>query len=413
LSYAAAAIFLAAGVGSAAAQTAPVELTLMTSYGPNQSRGVVLQKLADQFNTDHTGRIKVNVQVNPDHPAMQAKIRTMIAAGAPPDIFHYNYNAHDLSLPQSGQLLDFTPYMDDAWKAHFNQGDLDRFTVDGKLISIPFQQSPAMFYYDKPLLAKAGITEFPKTWNDLLAACDALQKNGTACISMFTKDDAWHASNAFSYVAACYGGLDVFNGPTLQTDAVVKAFGVLKQLFGYATKDTVGANYDVSSKNFLLSRTAMIIDGPWAIGGMEKQFTTVGDIQVAKAPTCDDAKAPDGFIVTDAPSPMAAGAQSDKARADAIAEWFKYFTSDASATLFAEEGSQPVAFHQTFDQTKVTPLFASYLAAASNAPGNVISLTRTLLPSAQTALPAILESLALDQISPDEAAQQLQAANVE
>src|SRR5580698_11354086 len=87
--------------------TAPVDLVFMTSYGPNQSRGVVLQNVVAQFNDGHAGRIKVSLQVNPDHPAMQAKLRTMIAAGAPPDIFHYNFNALDLAIPRSGQLFDF------------------------------------------------------------------------------------------------------------------------------------------------------------------------------------------------------------------------------------------------------------------------------------------------------------------
>ncbi len=398
-----------AGLGATHAQ-APVNLTIMTSYGPNQSRGVVLQELVNEFNSQHAGKIAVAIQVDPDHPAMQAKLRTMIAAGSPPDIFHYNFNPSDQAIPRSGKLLDFTPYMDAAWKARFGEADLARFTFDGKLVSLPFQQSPAMFYYNKALLNKAGIEKFPSSWKELFAACDALQKANTACISLYTKNDAWHTSNALTYAAACFGGLDVFAGPTLETDAVKKAFANVKQLFGYATKDSVGANYDVSSKNFLLGRTAIVIDGPWAIGPMNDQFKA-GEIAVAPAPTCEGAAVPQSFIVTDAPSPMAAGAQSAKARADAIAEWFKFFTSATSATRFAEKGSQPVAFSQPVDSTKVNALFASYVAASRTVPNKVISAHRVLNPAAQTALPSILEALALDQSTPEQAAARLQAAN--
>jgi raffinose/stachyose/melibiose transport system substrate-binding protein len=404
--------FLAATAGAAWAQS-PVELKIMTSYGTNQSRGVVLQELVDQFNAEQQGKISVSIEVDPDHPAMQAKLRTMIAAGAPPDIFHYNFNSNDLGVPTSGQLLDFAPFMDEEWASRFNQGDLERFTFDGKLVSLPFQQSPAMFYYNTELFEKAGITEFPATWTDLLAACDALQKIDVSCISFFTKADAWHASNAFTYIAACLGGIEVLSGETLETPAVIEAFRMLKQLFAVSTRDAVGASYDVSSKNFLLGRTAMVIDGPWAIGGMNEQFPTAGQIKVASAPTCDNAQAPEGFIVTDAPSPMAGGIQQDPARAAAVVEWFRFFTSDAAAAKFAEQGSQPVAFRQSFDPAKVNALFASYLAASSEAPAKVISAQRVLLPAAQTAWSSILEALALDQISPEDAAAQLQAANVQ
>jgi ABC-type glycerol-3-phosphate transport system substrate-binding protein len=396
--------------GASAQGSAPMNLTIMTSYGPNQSRGVVLQKLVGQFNTEHAGKITVALQVNPDHPAMQAKLRTMIAAGAPPDIFHYNFNPSDLAVPTSGALLDFSPYMDAEWRSHFSASDLARFTFDGKLVSIPFQQSPAKFYYNKALFQKAGIAQFPASWNELLQSCEALRKAGVACISLFTKDDAWHTSNALTYAAACFGGLDVFAGKSLDTPAVERAFSIVKQLFGYTTKDSVGANYDVSSKNFLLGKTAIIIDGPWAIGPMNNEFKN-GEVAVGKAPSCDGAKAPDGYAVTDAPSPFAAGKQGGKAHADAVVEWFKYFTSDAAAALFAQNGSQPVAFRQIVNPQDINPLFASYLAASNEAAGKVISAQRLLHPAAQTALPSLFEALALDQITPEQAAQRLEAAN--
>ena len=67
--------------------------------------------------------------------------------------------------------MDFSEYMDDEWRARFGEGDLENLTIDGEITSIPFEKAGAVFYYNKEVFEKAGITEFPKTWDELLEAC--------------------------------------------------------------------------------------------------------------------------------------------------------------------------------------------------------------------------------------------------
>ena len=49
------------------------------------------------------------------------------------------------------------------------------YTVDGVWASVAWNTSTPIMYYNVEVLAQAGIEELPRTWADILAACEALQ----------------------------------------------------------------------------------------------------------------------------------------------------------------------------------------------------------------------------------------------
>ena len=389
-----------------------VELTMYHSWGEEEQRGQALYNAVDQFNEQHKGEIKITVDVNNDFPAYQEKCKTMVSTGTAPDIFHYNFNPNDLSLQESGKLFDFTPYMDDEWKERFGEGDLDMVTVDGKLTSIPFEKAGAVWYYNTELFDKAGISSFPTTWDELLEDCEKLKGIGVAPFTLYTADDAWYTCNLFTYLAASYAGTDALNaGGSLNTDEMVKAATMLRKLMDYTTNDFIGANYSVASSNFVAEKTAIVIDGSWFIGTAEPIKDKVA---IAQAPTFSDEVVKPGYLVTDAQTPWACGAQDDEAKADAIVTFMKYITSPEVIKQLTLDGG--VFASEKFDITDedreaAGPLKASYIDANLNSTGSVVNLQRNLSKQANALLPSLLESLKLDQITPEEFVQQLDDAN--
>ncbi|HID31406.1 MAG TPA: extracellular solute-binding protein, partial [Desulfobacterales bacterium] len=204
-------------------------------------------------------------------------------------------------------------------------------------------------------------------------------------------------------------------GQPLDSPAVVKAAELVKQLFEkYTTPDAVGANWAVSSGHFLAGRTAMIIDGPWLISLINDQVEDPTQIGVAVAPTYKGGKGQPGLIVTDAMTPWAAGKQPTKEREEAIVDFMKYFTSEESVKIITLEGNLPLAVKATFTEEELKaadPLLAQVIVIGSKAPEAVVSMTRILKPPASEKLPALLEGLALGQISPEEFAKKLQEFN--
>ena len=390
-----------------------IVISMYHSWSTDTQRGKALNDLIAQFNEENKGKIRVNVDINPDFPAYQEKVKAMISAGNTPDIFHYNFNPNDLSRQNSGKLLDFTPYMDADWKARFNEGDLQTLTINGKLTSIPFEKAGALIYYNKTLFAKAGYNEFPKTWDDLFDAFDRLKAMGVTPISLYTADDAWHTTNLLSYLSASAGGTRLFNeGGSIDTPALVKGAEYLKKAFGYTTGDAVGANYSVSSNNFSAGKTAMVIDGPWLIGSLDPEIKD--KITIAPAPTFGDGTVTPGFTVTDAQTPWAAAVQTDKAKEAAIVKFMKFISNSENTKALTLNGSVFLSAHLDLvesDLTGVDPLMVQYIKVNSAAKESIVNIQRNLTTSANASIPSLLESLALDMVTPGQFVKQLSEKN--
>lgn len=393
-------------------ESGAIVLDMYHSWSTDSERGEALDKLVKQFNEEHAGKIEVKVTVNPDFPAYQEKVKTMISTDTTPDIFHYNFNPNDLSRQKSGKLMDFTEYMDDEWSARFGDGDLENLTVDGKITSIPFEKAGAALYYNKDLFAKAGIGEFPKTWDELSEACKKLKENGITPFSLYTADDAWYACNLFTYLAASYAGTDALNkGGDINTPEMKKAASKLREFWDYTTQDAVGANYSVAMNNFASGKTAMAIDGPWLIGSL-------GDIQdsigIANAPSFGDGRVSEAYVVTDAQTPWAAAATEDKEKEEAIVTFMKFITSEESVKQLTLDGAvflSPKLDTEDEDVQATEGLLGEYLALNAEAEDSTVNIQRNLSTAANAKLPSLLESLVIDNITADEFVEQLAMEN--
>ncbi|PZE21615.1 ABC transporter substrate-binding protein [Paenibacillus xerothermodurans] len=389
------------------------QINLLSSWSTDTERGRVLQNLIDRYNEQNRDKVRVNVDINPDWPAYQEKVKTMIAANQTPDVFNFNFNPNDLSRQKSGNLLDFTPHLDKTWKSRFKADDLEALTVDNTLTTLPFEKAGVLFYYNKDLFAKAGIQHFPTNWDEFFAVCAKLKDHGITPISLMTADDAWHTTNALTYLAASADGVNVFDvGQSLATPAMVKAAEYLEKLFEYTTEDALGANYAVSSNHFVLGNTAMIIDGPWLIGSLDPQ--QLNSYGVAPGPTFNDGKAKPGFIVTDTYTPWSAGKQASKEKEQAVVDFMKYLTSEESSKQLTLQGKILLSTKMNLSEEEMNSsgeALGSFIQMGNEAPESLIQIVRVLKPTAIAQLPALLEGLFLQQLSPQEFAHRLDAAN--
>lgn len=390
-----------------------IKLTMLSSWSTEEDRGKALHDVINNFNEEYEGEIKVEVDINPDWPALQEKTKQMISADQTPDIFNYNYNPYDLSRQESGKLIDFQQYMDEEWKDRFKEGDLEELKTNGEITAIPFEKAGVLFYYNKDLFAEAGIESFPKTWDEFIKVSEQLKANGITPISLMTSDDAWHATNLFSYLAASFGGIDVFDiEQSLDSEAIVKAADMFNELFQYTTSDAVGANYSVSSNHFNIGNTAMIIDGPWLIGNLDEGL--VDSVGIATSPTFDDGTVPEGFIITDTYTPWSAGKQKSEEKEEAIVEFMKYMTSEESSKHFTLEGNILLSTNMDLNDEELQsagPILGQFINESNQATESLVQVSRVLKPNAIAKLPSLIENLVLDQITPEEFAAQLQLEN--
>jgi ABC-type glycerol-3-phosphate transport system substrate-binding protein len=403
--------------GAVLGAEAPVEIQVLSNFTSDVARGKVLDELIKEFNAQHQGDYTVVSKAQPDWPTLQQQIRSLISAGKTPDVFIYNFNPSDLSREKSGQLMDWSKTLDDdaAWKGRFRTSDLDKLTIDGKLIGIPADQSPALVYYNMDMLKAAGINSAPQTWDEFFADGEKLKAKGAAALALYTKDDAWHTMNAFSYIAASAGGADAFGpGKSLDSPAIVTAAEDIKKLFALSTPDALGGNYSTSSSAFLNGQAAAVIDGPWLISSIQGAMKDPSAVEVAAAPTFGDGKLAPGSVITDSLNVWGAAKQSDSKKSAGVAAWMKFFTSEAAAAKMAVDGQYPMAVKTTLtdaDTKRAPSQMAEVLKLYNAAPNRIVQLERGLTSSAQAQLPSLLESLALGKVSPQDFAATLQKDN--
>ena len=405
--------------GGSSQSSGPVKIDVVSNFTSDIARGQELNDLIKQFNAEHKGKIAVVSQTTADWPTLQAKIRTEISVGDAPDVFLYNFNPSDLSLEKYGanSLINWTKYLnaDPSWKASFSSQDLSTLTHSGDTVAIPDDQSSALIYYNKSLFTKAGISTFPTTWTQFFADAKKLQAAGITPISLYTADDAWYAMNAYSYLAISDGGTGAYYATKLRTAPMTEAAASLKQLFSYAPKNAVGANYAVASASFLDGKSAMAIDGPWLISSIQQDMknycTNVG---VATAPTNGSSTEQPGTIVTDALTVWGAAKSPNQAEQQAVVEWMKFYTSPQSAAGMATTGQFPLIVKTPTSGAafaKSNCLMKPFVDLTNAAPAKSVNVERYMTTEAQAQLPSLVDGLAAGSISPAKFVSELQQLN--
>ena len=99
-------------------------------------------------------------------------VNTRIANGEAPDLLNIDgfadYQADDLLLPASEWVSEET-------YAKFFDSFLEQSVVDGTVWAVPDLASARALYYNADILAAAGVESAPATWEELVAACEAIK----------------------------------------------------------------------------------------------------------------------------------------------------------------------------------------------------------------------------------------------
>ena len=104
-------------------------------------------------------------------------VNTRIANGEAPDLLNIDgfadYQADGLLLPASEWVSEET-------YAKFFDSFLEQSVVDGTVWAVPDLASARALYYNADILAAAGV-EVPTTWDELVAACEAIKAYDASC----------------------------------------------------------------------------------------------------------------------------------------------------------------------------------------------------------------------------------------
>jgi len=219
--------------------------------------------------------------------AYKTKIKTALGAGQGPTII-WGWGGGGLrEYVKNNQVEDLTSWFDQnpQQKERRFASSFNAATVNGKLYALPAETvTPIVFYYNKKVFDKAGVSEPPKTWADIMSLVDTFNSKGIAPFSLGGQS-RWTNMMWLEFLLDRIGGPQIFQNalegkPNAWSDPAVKdmltkvqdlvrANGFIK---GFSSI-TADSNADLAV--FYTGRAAMMVHGAWTYGTMK---TSAGDL---------------------------------------------------------------------------------------------------------------------------------------
>lgn len=197
-------------------------------------------------------------------------LRTSLASGDPADVFFMWGGSIANPFIKAGAVepLDGV-YSERGFTDRFPAWTVDRLKFDGKLYGVPFHGQGMGFFYRKDLFEAAGVTELPKTYAELEAACDALKANDVHCATTGGKF-GWHVMRLVDYFIETSCGPEIhdqLNALEASWDqpCVVESYTKLKKWIDneWLVPDFLNVAPDDSRISVYQGKAAMVLEGPW------------------------------------------------------------------------------------------------------------------------------------------------------
>lgn len=189
------------------------------------------------------------------------------------------------------ELKDLTVPLDDLVKSNnldisvYNKAMMDGMTVDGTLRGIPYDAEPTVLYYNKDLLAAAGVKEpgTSYTTSQFLADLKAVTKDGGAGLAVppgFVAGPGLPLAFANGHEPVKDGNLDLTNQGLVDAQQFAFDLSAKEQVAGAPQASDA---LDVAEQQFMSGKAAMIIDGPWMYDSLTTK--TKGKVGIAVIPS--------------------------------------------------------------------------------------------------------------------------------
>lgn len=268
---------------------APATVLRVWSHQGQEAENRAMRGIAEAFNAAHAGRgVRVELSFFPDFQYSE-KLAIAAAARDLPDAFDLD-GPLVARLVDAGLLAPLDDFIDEETRADFLPTIIEQGTVNGRLYALGAFDSAVVLYYDRQMLARAGVTppaaEAGWTWDEFMEACGRLQASGMEPLAMHMDDgsDEWF-TYAFSPVVWSGGGDLIAPGAprvrgVLASGENVRSLRAWQEVFsrGFAATDPVDPD------PFGSGRVAMDWSGHWmARGHLEKKGGRLGVMPLPRA----------------------------------------------------------------------------------------------------------------------------------
>ena len=262
-----AAALLAGGAISAHAQAPKAEVIHWWTSG---GESAAMKELADAYKA--AGGTWVDSAVAGGEAARAAAINRIVG-GNPSTAAQFNTSKQFHDIIDEGLLNHVDAVAQkEGWDKLLPSPILNSIKVKGHYYAVPVNiHMPGWFWYSKPAFAKAGLTQEPRTVEELFAALDKLKAAGVVPLAL--GGQAWQEKITFDAMLANVGGADLFlkvyrdrDQAAVNSEAFRKVLASFKRLRAYVDPGSPGRNWNDATSMVISGKAGIQIMGDWAKG---------------------------------------------------------------------------------------------------------------------------------------------------
>jgi multiple sugar transport system substrate-binding protein len=237
--------------------------------------GVRMKALLDQFNAEHADTIEIQATTLEWGVPFYTKVQTSAAVGEGPDVMTYHLSRLPVSV-ENGTLAEITD--EDLASVGLSQGDyaagnIEAAKVDGTLYAVPFDMHPIVLYYNKDILAAAGLigadglpAGLDGAENFSAAMAKAKEAGAEWGMANFTANGDFQSRTIYSLLGQ-QDGVVYADGEVLPNGSEEKLAKALALMASWVTDGYIPAqtDYPAALALFTSGKAAFHINGVWEV----------------------------------------------------------------------------------------------------------------------------------------------------
>lgn len=307
-----------------------LNINWLSSRSASEATILAIQDIAKQYQEENPD-LDFNFEIEniSDHTAYLQKLKILAASDELPEWFDSDPDTWFADIVADGKAYSF----EDLYK---ELGMYDQiFPIskeyarlsDGSLNLMTLQCNTEYFFYNKDLFEQAGITEAPKTFDELLADCKLLQDQEIIPIAM---GGDWPILRYFAQVPFRLTGNEYIENAvsgegSFGEEAGLKGAQFIQDIAQYFQEGWSSADYDTMIDLFASGQAAIMYNGTWAldqadmIGEDENIKDNIGYFTMPTYSDADVTTATDFFANSGIGTAIRTDAVDDEMKA-----WIKY-----------------------------------------------------------------------------------------
>lgn len=247
-----------------------LNINWLSSRSASESAILAIQDIAKQYQEENPD-LDFNFEIEniSDHTAYLQKLKILAASDELPEWFDSDPDTWFADIVADGKAYSF----EDLYK---ELGMYDQiFPIskeyarlsDGSLNLMTLQCNTEYFFYNKDLFEQAGITEAPKTFDELLADCKLLQDQEIIPIAMGAD---WPILRYIAQVPFRLTGNEYIENAvsgegSFGEEAGLKGAQFIQDIAQYFQEGWSSADYDTMIDLFASGQAAIMYNGTWAL----------------------------------------------------------------------------------------------------------------------------------------------------